>query len=229
MSLPKETVNGSKIESLEGFLHNLSPTKDDRFEFGLQAKSKTHCVVCFAPAKWPLFENKNKSPLKISNFQYSKKGWDILINNNIQAEAVDRLDFLCAEISGDNIKIKNIERCANFQMINVQGKIMQLRETHYVSTINLNCREVSLGNETGTIKLTLWAEFHSIVENGLFYMFKTLGVNHDSYGTIYVNMPKQGCQIMLTDPMSVNVNSSDILSDEIIIQKGEILSTDSIS
>ena len=44
-----------------------------------------------------------------------------------------------------------------------------------------------------------------------------------------MNTPKQGCQITLTDPISVNVNSSDIPSDEIIIEKGEILSTDSIS
>ena len=190
---------------------------------------KTHRVVCFAPAKRPLFEDKNKSPLKISNFQYSKKGRDILINNNVQVEAVNRLDFPCAEISGDNIKIKNIERWANFQMINVQGKIMQLRETRYVSTINLNCREASLVDETGTIKLTLWAEFCSIVENGLTYMFKNLRVKHDSYGRIYVNTPKKGCQITLTDPISVNVNSSDIPSDEIIIAKGEILSIDSIS
>ena len=54
MSLPKETVNGSKIESLEGSFHNLSPTKDNRFEFGLQAKRKTHRVVCFVPAKRPV-------------------------------------------------------------------------------------------------------------------------------------------------------------------------------
>ena len=229
MSLPKVTVNDSKIGSLEGFLHNLSPTKDNRFEDGLQPKRKTHRVACFAPAKQPLFEDKNKSPLKISNFQYSKKGRDILINNNVQVEAVDRLDFPCAEIYGDNIKTKNNECCANFQMINVQGKIMQLRETRYVSTINLNCREASLVDETGTIKLTLWAEFCSIVENGLTYMFKNLCVNHDSYGRIYVNTPKQGCQIMLTDPISVNVNSSDIPSDEITIEKDAILSIDSIS
>ena len=44
-----------------------------------------------------------------------------------------------------------------------------------------------------------------------------------------MNTPKQGCQITLTDPISVNVNSSDIPSDEIIIEKGEILSIDSIS
>ena len=125
------------------------------------------------------FEDKNKSPLKISNFQYSKKGRDILINNNVQVEAGDRLDFPCAEISGDNIKIKNIERWANFQMINVQGKTMLLRETRYVSTINLNCREASLVGETGTIKLTLWVEFCSIVENGLTYMFKNLHVNYE--------------------------------------------------
>ena len=114
-------------------------------------------------------------------------------------------------------------------MINVKGKIMQLRETRYVSTINLNCREASLVDETGTIKLTLWAEFCSIVENGLTYMIKNLRVKHDSYGRIYVNTPKKGCQITLTDPISVNVNSSDIPSDEIIIAKGEILSIDSIS
>ena len=54
MSLPKETVNDSKIESLEGSFHNLSPTKDNRFEFGLQAKRKTHRVVCFVPAKRPV-------------------------------------------------------------------------------------------------------------------------------------------------------------------------------
>ena len=125
------------------------------------------------------FEDKYKSPLKISNFQYSKKGRDILINNNVQVEAVDRLDFPCAEISGDNIKIKNIERWANFQMINVQGKTMLLRETRYVSTINLNCREASFVGETGTIKLTLWVEFCSIVENGLTYMFKNLHVNYE--------------------------------------------------
>ena len=64
-------------------------------------------------------------------------------------------------------------------MINVQGKIMQLREIRYVSTINLNCRETSLGDETGTIKLTLWVEFCSIVENGLTYMFKNLHVNYE--------------------------------------------------
>ena len=119
MSLPKEKVNDNKTESLEGFLHNLSPTKDNRFEFGLQTKRKTYRVVCLAHVKQPLFEEKKKSPLKISNFQYSKKGRDILINNNVQVEAVDRLDFPCAEISGDNIKTKNIERFTNFQMINV--------------------------------------------------------------------------------------------------------------
>ena len=73
MFLPKETVNDSKIESLEGFLHNLPPTKDNRFEFGLQTKRKTHRVFCFAPVKRPLLENKNKSTLKASSFQYSKK------------------------------------------------------------------------------------------------------------------------------------------------------------
>ena len=57
-------------------------------------------------------------------------------------------------------------------MIIVQGKIMQLRETRYVSTINLNCREASLVDETETIKITLWAEFCSIVENGLTYTLK---------------------------------------------------------
>ena len=46
---------------------------------------------------------------------------------------------------------------------------------------------------------------------------------------IYVNTPEQGCQITLTDPISVNVNCSDILSDKIVIEKGEILSIDSIS
>ena len=86
MYLPTETVNDSKIESLEGFLHNLSPTKDNRYEVGLQPKRKTHHVACFAPAKQPLFEHQNRSPLKISNFQYSKKGQDILINNNVQVE-----------------------------------------------------------------------------------------------------------------------------------------------
>ena len=106
---------------------------------------------------------------------------------------------------------------------------MQLREARYVSTTNLNCREASLVDETETIKMTLWAEFCSIVENGLTYMFKNLRVNHDSYGRIYVNTPKQGCQITLTGPISVNANSSDIPSDEIIIKKGEILSIDSIS
>ena len=190
MSLPKETVNDSKIESLEGFLHNLSPTKDNRIEFGLQTKRKTYRVVCFAPAKRPLFEDKNKSPLKIPNFQYFKKDRDILINSNVQVESVDRLDFLCAEISGNNIKIKNIECCANFQMINAQGKITQLRETRYLSTINLNCREASLMDETGTIKLSLRSEFCSIVENGLTYMFKNLRVNHGSYGRIYVKYTK---------------------------------------
>ena len=151
MSLPKEKVNDNKTESLEGFLHNLSPTKDNRFEFGLQTKRKTYRVVCLAHVKQPLFEEKKKSPLKISNFQYSKKGRDILINNNVQVEAVDRLDFPCVEISRDNIKMKNIECCANFQMINVRGKIMQLRETCYISTINLNCREACFMDETGTI------------------------------------------------------------------------------
>ena len=88
-------------------------------------------------------------------------------------------------------------------MINVQGKIMQLGETSYVSTINLNCKEVSLVNEIGTIKITLWAEFCSIVGNGLTYMFKNLCVNHGSYGKIYVNTSKQRCQITLTYPISV--------------------------
>ena len=95
-------------------------------------------------------------------------------------------------------------------MINVKGKNMQLRETRYVNKTNLSCREASLVDETGTIKLTLWAEFCSIVENGLTYMFKNLRVDNDSYGRIYVNTPKQGCHIALTDPISVNVNSSDI-------------------
>ena len=114
-------------------------------------------------------------------------------------------------------------------MINVLGKIMQLRKTRYVSMVNLNCREASLVDETGKIKVTLWAEFSSIVENGLTYMFKNLRGNHDSNGTIYVNTPKQGCLITLTDPISVNVNSSGIPSDEIIVEKGEVLSVDSVS
>ena len=68
MSLPKETVNDSKSKSLDGFPHHLSSTTDNRFEFGLQTKHKTDRVVCFAPAEQPLFEDKSKSPLKLSNF-----------------------------------------------------------------------------------------------------------------------------------------------------------------
>ena len=59
---------------------------------------------------------------------------------------------------------------------------MKPRETRYVSTVNLNCREASLVDETGTIKITLWAELCSIVENGHIYMLKNLRVTHDSYG-----------------------------------------------
>ena len=98
----------NKTQSLKWFFHNLSPTKDNWIECGLQAKRKTHCVVWFAPAKQPLFEDKNKYPLRMLTFQYSKKVHYILINNKLKVEAVDRLDFPCTEISGYNIKIKNI-------------------------------------------------------------------------------------------------------------------------
>ena len=56
---------------------------------------------------------------------------------------------------------------------------MQLKETRYASTVNLNCTEASLVDETGTIKISSMAEFCSMVENGLAYMLKNLLVNYD--------------------------------------------------
>ena len=71
MSLPKETVNDSKIESLEGFFKTYRQQRI--IDFNLVYKQGVKLNVCFAPAKRPLFEDKNKSPY-------------ILINNNVQVD-----------------------------------------------------------------------------------------------------------------------------------------------
>ena len=71
MSLPKETVNDSKIESLEGFFKTYRQQRI--IDFNLVYKQGVKLTACFAPAKRPLFEDKNKSPY-------------ILINNNVQVD-----------------------------------------------------------------------------------------------------------------------------------------------
>ena len=128
-------------EVLKGFLHNLSPTRDNRFEFGLQMKRKTYRVVCFMPTKRVLFEDKEKSPLKITNFrQQSKNSSDILLNSSVEVTDCDDLDFQCADLSGP-IKICDIPKCAVGQLIELKAKVTQLKETRRIPGKDLRIRE----------------------------------------------------------------------------------------
>ena len=96
-----------------------------------------------------MFKDKNKSPLKILNFQYSKKGHDILIDNNVHVEAVDRLDFSCADVFGDNVKIKKtLGTVLIFKLSMFKEKLCKLNEKPYVNAVNFNCREISLIRST---------------------------------------------------------------------------------
>ena len=54
---------------------------------------------------------------------------------------------------------------------------MQLRKTRLVGSICLKCREPSLEDQTGTIKITFWAEFSFMVEDRLTYVLKNIYVS----------------------------------------------------
>ena len=229
MSQNKDGNEQSKNkEEMEGFLHNLSNVKDNRFEFCLQTKRKTHRVVCFAPNKRALLEDMVKSPVRLSNYKISSKSSDIILTKSGSVESSSGLDFKCAEITGQ-VKICNISKCAIGQLIHIKAMVTQLKDITIVAGKDLRLRESVAVDETGTIKLLLWEDHCDKIQDGLTYNFINLRVKEDLRGNIIVNTAKQGCIIESINPFSEELCQSPILTENDNKINGEIIAVDHVS
>ena len=209
-------------EEMEGFLHNLSPVKDSRFEFCLQTKRKTHRVVCFTPAKRALLENMVNSPVRLSNYRISSKSSDIILTQSGSVEISSGLDFECAEITGQ-VKISNIVKCAVGQLINIKAKVTELKDIRTVPGKDLRLRESVAVDETGTIKLLLWEDHCDKIQDGLIYNFINLRVKEDPCGNVIVNTAKQGCTIETINPFTEELCDIPIFTQNDNKLNGEII------
>ena len=84
--------NLSHSETLEGYIHGVSPVYHDKyFQFQIQPETETVRAVCFSPRKRKQFGtyDLNKSPFKIKKrfkIDTTSNAKDVLVGNDVSVE-----------------------------------------------------------------------------------------------------------------------------------------------
>ena len=232
-------------EKLEGYVHNVSSVMKggsrNFFDFRLQTENETVRGVCFSPAKRKLFEefSLQHSPVKISKFVHDKDpdSTDILMSDRVVVEDAPEVSFQRTELLPKQLNIGILTPISTDQLVTIKGTIVNLQQPVVLNQHTnrpLRKREALLVDPHGSIKIILWEDDTTQVEEGGTYDFHNLRLKKNKYtGEFYVNPAKTGSKISTADPFPADQLSvpksvpaeltSTTLTGEIIgIQKASI-------
>lgn len=193
------------LESLCGFIHNLSPVKrskrTDWFDFHLQTSpSKVQRVVGFNIPSHSTFSghNKSKTPVLLSNTKKNDSNKDIIFNQQsiVRSAPAFDIDFdyspdiAASESSSSSVQpattitLEQVPTLKINQKVNVtatislgseQPKPVEVKSTQKMTLVKEDC---VLEDETGTAEIHIWDELINNVKNGTTYEFQNLNVKH---------------------------------------------------
>lgn len=197
-------------KEIQGFIHNISPIKKSKttsyFDMDIQTKTEVVRGVCFASGKHSDFQtmSKNKSPDKLNNFTI-KNNWgtpNILMNSSVQLEEAKYIDFKPRSMEATQT-ITTLSSANSGQLVTLKAKVVQLSAPKKIKTKNgfLTKAEAFLIDPHGSIKVVLWENFATQLQEATTYVFTNLRVQKDSFThQVYLSTPKTGCDINQTDP-----------------------------
>ena len=219
-----EMAEDQETKEFQVFLHHLSPIQQgNRFSFDLQGRKRTHRVTCFTPSKRALFENKENSPMKISNYSKSYRSQDLILGKDSIVQDLKQLDFECTDLSV--MKINKIQQRAVGGLVDITGEVKKVEDTRTVKDGALTMQTIFISDETACIKVVLWEEFVRKVESRKTYKFNQMRINMERNGSIYLNTAKVGSSIEETSPID-NTLDGEAMEESWI--KGEIMSVDRV-
>ena len=153
------------LDSLRGFIHNLSPVKRSRktewFEFHLQTSpSKVQRVVGFNIPSHSTFSehNKSKTPVLLSNTKKNESNKDVIFNQQsiVRSAPAFDIDFdYSANIAASESSSPSVQPAATITLEQVPTlKINQ--KVNVTATISLGSEPKPVEVKSTQIKVDLW-------------------------------------------------------------------------
>ncbi|TRY59638.1 hypothetical protein DNTS_022785 [Danionella cerebrum] len=177
-------------DSVEGFLHNVSPRKQSKnnvpfFTAEIQsARQEYHRVVVFSIEKQASFTQaeKNGNAVRLRNVKRSISfsdpgGYDILCSAGTSVEAITLPFVPCRPASCKRMTIAEVKALGPKQKVGeVRGQVQPDAVTRTVVVNGVDCelKEVVICDSTGQMTLTLWDRFVNAVEGSKSYAFKNV-------------------------------------------------------
>ena len=227
-------VNNLREGKATGYIHNVSPLKNNHFDFQLQTKNKTIRAVCFDKSKKNHLEAfcKSKSPVKIKKFRLETKSnsEDLLMDKTVSIEEYSEIDFDRKDIPA-NLTISMLKSICIGQLVTVKAKLVSLGAVREVNNGRLKLIGCLI-DPTDSIKITIWQEYISQVQQEYTYMFKNIRLKKNSVTSeIYVNTAKSDeTTITGTDEfkeqLAIPLNIQDYINTT---STGEIICVDKVT
>ena len=206
--------NNTPKQEIICYVHSTSPIKKSGtlkyFNCTLQTSATdVQRAVCFVPERKATFDalENQKSPMKISNYRTSNKygHQDIVIQKYTNLTAVPELQghfqYQPVADTGAPLSIASLANVAPHQLITVKGYLSQLAavKTLVISDSEpLKKQEAFIVDQTGHIKVVLWAEHTGQLEQGKTYLFKNLRLKQNN-GVKYLNTPKEATGLSIEE------------------------------
>ena len=213
-------VDNLREGKAKGYIHNISPLKNNYFDFQLQTKSKTIRVVCFDKSKRNHVEAfcKSKSPVKIEKFRLETKSnsEDLVMDNTVSIEESPEIHFDRKNVLA-YLTISMLKSICIGQLVTFKAKLVSLAPVKEVKNGKLKLVEGCHIDPTDCIKVAILEEHISQVQQGNTYIFKNIRLKKNSVtNEIYVNTAKSDETITVTDEfkeqLAMPLNMKDYIS-----------------
>ena len=195
---------------ITGHISNFSPVqnsnKTNYFDMVIQTESRLVRGVCFSSARHgessALF--KNSSPVKISNITVKDVETDypmVLMNARTKLHKTE-VSFKIQQCTYD-LNIGFLSTVNNKQLITIKAKVVNLSGVKKMQTQRYdpkNKTDAILVDPSGSVRIILWEQFATEVEEQKTYTFSNVRVRKDPHlHEVSLNTPLKGCLIELCD------------------------------
>lgn len=145
------------------------------------SRNSTRETLCYSKNKRPLNDNQtSRTPIKLHKFTFTEDGAKLVKNDmtNVTQPLPTEYKFQfqpLAAKSYPNLTVDEIKRSSNEgDLVTLAGKLLHQADSTLVGTKNLRVADTIFGDTTGTITVSLWAEFIHAVQAGKVYQIAPL-------------------------------------------------------
>ena len=176
--------------SMIAYVHQLSPprrNKKNTMDYStllLQTEDTTKNALCYSKNKRPLLNDSqtSRTPINLQRFTFTEDGAKLVINDmtNLSQPLPTEYKFQFqppAAKSYPNLTVDEIKRSSNDgDLVTFAGKLLHQADSTLIGTKNLRVADAIFADTTGTITVSLWAEFIQAVQVGKVYQIAPLQV-----------------------------------------------------